>query len=52
MNNLETNKNNVFEDYTVLEEIGSGGQATVYLAQRHSDLLEVAIKVIDKEETT
>jgi serine/threonine protein kinase len=45
---FETNKNDIFEDYNILEEIGEGGQAKVYLAQKKDDLNEVAIKLIDK----
>lgn len=29
---INTKKSDVFEDYEVIEEIGEGGQATVYLA--------------------
>ena len=45
---IETNKNDIFEDFTILEEIGEGGQAKVYLAQKKDDLVEYAIKLIDK----
>lgn len=45
---ITTNTNDIFEDFTILEEIGEGGQAKVYLAQKKDDLVEYAIKVIDK----
>ena len=35
--------------YRVLHPIGRGGQATVYLAERASDALSVALKVLDRD---
>ncbi len=45
---IETNKDDIFEDYTIIEEIGEGGCAKVYLAQKKDDMSEVAVKMIDK----
>jgi serine/threonine-protein kinase PpkA len=36
-----------FPGYTVLQKIGEGGQATVYLAERDHDGLRVALKVLE-----
>jgi serine/threonine-protein kinase PpkA len=35
--------------YRVLQIIGQGGQAKVYLAQRHTDGLQVALKILDRK---
>ena len=39
----------LLNDYTILEQIGEGGFAEVYLAQHNQSKLEVAIKVIEKK---
>lgn len=41
-----------FNKYDIIEEIGEGAQAKVYLAQNKQNLNEFAVKVIDKSSIT
>src|SRR4051812_3597692 len=46
--NLTQNESQLVPGYSVLQLIGQGGQAKVYLAERAHDGLRLALKVLDR----